>query len=174
MISRRRYDVVLSIYPQTRGFAFAAFEGCLAPVDWGVHYARGEDKNSRCLKRIAAIFTLHTPEVLVLQDMSERGTRRAPRIRKLNYCIVKLAETHGLLVHFYSRVQVIECFAERGVRTKQGIAATIAKHVPALNLYVPPARKPWMNEHAHMGIFDAAALAWTFFHTSGTSEQQAV
>jgi hypothetical protein len=37
MISRRRYDLVLAIYPQTRGFAFVLFEGWLSPVDWGIH-----------------------------------------------------------------------------------------------------------------------------------------
>jgi hypothetical protein len=47
--------------------------------------------------------------------------------------------------------------------TKHKIAEAIAKHIPALDLYVPPARKPWMSENARMGIFDAAALAWLFF-----------
>jgi len=50
--------------------------------------------------------------------------------------------------------------------TKQRIAETIANHIPALNLYVPPARKPWMSEHERMGLFEAAALAWMHFHNS--------
>ena len=33
-----------------------------------------------------------------------------------------------------------------------------------LLLYVPPERKPWMSEDPRMGIFDAAALAWMYFH----------
>jgi hypothetical protein len=173
MNSGRRHDLVLSIYPQTRGFAFTAFEGILAPVDWGVHDPRGPDKNTRCLKQIGALFTSHAPEILVLQDMSVSGTRRAPRIRELNHHIVELAEAHGLPVRSYSRVQVLEFFSQRGATTKQTIAEMIAKHVPALGLYVPPARKRWMNEHVHMGIFDAAALAWVFFHASGDSNPSA-
>jgi hypothetical protein len=73
----------------------------------------------------------------------------------------------------YSRAQVIEQFEERGATTKQRIAETITKHIPALGLYVPKARKPWMSEDARMGIFDAAALAWVFFHSINGDEQDA-
>jgi hypothetical protein len=173
MIPRRRYDLVLAIYPQSRGFAFALFEGWLAPVDWGVQEVRGADKNARCLKRIDSLFALHVPDVLVLQDMSEQSTRRAPRIQELNRRIAELAERRGMLVHMYSRAQVIEYFARRSATTKQKIAETIAKHIPALNLYVPPARKPWMSEDARMGLFEAAALAWMYFHNSDGQRQAA-
>ena len=70
MIFQRRYDLVLAIHLQSRGFAFVLFEGWLAPVDWGVQETRGADKNARCLTRIASLLALHTPDVLVLQDMS--------------------------------------------------------------------------------------------------------
>ena len=161
------------MYPHKCGFAFTVFEGWLAPVDWGVRHARGVDKNERCLRRIKSLFVLHTPDILLLQDTSDGGTRRAPRIRQLNSRIVELSETFGVVVRAYSRRQVLECFAHRGATTKQMIAETIAKHVPALKLYVPPARKRWTTEDVHMGIFDAAALAWTHFHANGLPESVA-
>jgi hypothetical protein len=70
-----------------------------------------------------------------------------------------------VLIRTYSRAKVVEHFEEFGATTKQEIAQTIAKHIPALNLYVPPARKPWMSQDARMGLFDAAALAWMFFQS---------
>jgi len=173
MIFPRRYDLVLALHLQSRGFAFVLFEGWLAPIDWGVQEIRGADKNARCLTRIASLLALHTPDVLVLQDMSERGTLRAPRIQELNRRIAELADQRGILVRTYSRAQVIEHFEEQGARTKQRIAETITKHIPALGLYVPKARKPWMSEDARMGIFDAAALAWMFFHSISGDEQDA-
>jgi len=166
MISRKRYDLVLAIYLQSRGFAYVVFEGWLAPVDWGVYDARGAEKNARCLDRIDSTLALHTPDVLVLQDMSETGTRRARRIRELNRNAAELADQRGMLVRTYSRAQIIGYFEELGTVTKHGIAAAIAKHIPALTLYLPPARKPWMSEDARMGIFDAAALAWMFFQST--------
>jgi hypothetical protein len=173
MIFQRRYDLVLAIHLQSRGFAFVLFEGWLAPVDWGVQDTRGKDKNTQCLTRIASLLALHTPDVLVLQDMSERGTLRAARIQELNRRIAELADQRGILVRMYSRAQVIEQFEEQGATTKQRIAETITKHIPALGLYVPKARKPWMSEDARMGIFDAAALAWVFFHSINGDEQDA-
>ena len=173
MISRKRYDLVLAIHLQSRGFAFVLFEGWLSPVDWGVFEARGAGKNARCLTRIASLLELHTPYVLVLQDTSERGTRRANRIRELNRRVAELAGQHDMLVRTYSRAQVAEYFEDLGAITKHRIAETIAKHIPALKSFVPPARKPWMSENARMGIFDAAALAWVFFHSISGDEQDA-
>jgi hypothetical protein len=174
MIFRRRHNLVFAIYLQSRGFAFGLFEGWLAPVDWGVHEVRGADKNARCLARIDSLFALHTPDVAVLEDMSERNTRRALRIRKLNRDIAKLAERRGISVRTYSRAELRRSFARHyDATTKQQIAETIANHIPALNLYVPPARRPWMSEHARMGIFEAAALAWMLFHPVGSDQQDA-
>jgi hypothetical protein len=125
------------------------------------------------LIRINSLLELHTPDVLVLQDMSEHGTRRARRIRELNRRAAELADQRGVRVKTYSRAQVIEYFAELGAVTKHTIAEAIAKQIPALGLYVPPARKRWMSEHVRMGIFDAAALAWMFFHSISGDEQDA-
>jgi hypothetical protein len=161
----RRQKFIFAIHLQTRGFAYVLFDESRTPIDWGVYDARGADKNARALIRINSLLELHTPDVLVLQDMSEHGTLRARRIRELNRRAAELADHRGVRVTTYSRAQVIECFAERGAVTKQGIAEAIAKHIPALALYLPPARKPWMSEDSRMGIFDAAALAWMFFQS---------
>jgi hypothetical protein len=171
-MSRRR-NLIFAIHLQTRGFAYVLFDESRIPIDWGVYDARGADKNARCLIRINSLLELHTPDVLVLQDMSEHGTRRARRIRELNRRAAELADQRGVRVKMYSRAQVIEYFAELGAVTKHKIAEAIAKHIPALSLYVPPARKPWMSENARMGIFDAAALAWMFFHSISGDEQDA-
>src|ERR1700730_9487939 len=156
-------NLIFAIHLQTRGFAYVLFDEARIPIDWGVYDARGADKNARSLIRINALLELHTPDVMVLQDMSERGTPRARRIRELNRRAAELADQRGVRVKTYSRAQVIEYFAEFGAGTKHTIAEAIAKQIPALGLYVPPARKRWMTEHVRMGIFDAAALAWMFF-----------
>jgi hypothetical protein len=160
----RREKLVLAIYIQTRGFAFVLFEGWRTPIDWAVQDIRGLDKNARCLKRIEALFELHNPDVVILQETSEDGTRRASRIRSLNRNIGYLAERHGIAVRTYRRSELRHCFAEfYGATNKTMIAETIAKEIPDLTLYVPPARKPWMSEHTRMGLFEAAALAWMYF-----------
>jgi hypothetical protein len=167
MIPRRRRDLVLAIYLQTRGFAFVLFEAWLAPIDWAVQEIRGADKNKRCLKRIDSLLNLHTPDVVVLQQISEDDTQRVRRIQKLNHDIARLAERRGIEVRTYPRSSVLESFAFNfAATTKQRIAETIAKQISALSLYLPPVRKQWMSEHERMGIFEAAALAWMYFHST--------
>jgi hypothetical protein len=78
-----------------------------------------------------------------------------------------------LSVRAYPRAQVRACFAEFGLATKQSIAEIIGKRIPAFERLVPPPRKIWMSEHARMGLFDAAALALTFFQLEGRARQQA-
>jgi hypothetical protein len=165
MNSRRRYNLVLAVYPNARGFAFALFEAPLAPVDWGVVEVRGENKNRECIQRISSMFGEYQPEALVLQDMSGREARRARRIRDLNEAIATLAETQGISIFAYSRAQVLKCFEDLGSPTRHRIAEVIAKHVPAFERYLPPVRKIWKSEDSRMGLFDAAALILTFFHT---------
>jgi len=47
--------------------------------------------------------------------------------------------------------------------TKQEIAIAIAERFPELAPRLPRFRKPWMSEDYRMSIFDAVALALTFF-----------
>jgi hypothetical protein len=167
MTSRRRAKLVLAIYFQTKGFGYVLLQHWLSPVDWGSPEVQGRDRETRCLKRIDALLSLHAPDVVVLQDTSKTGTRRAPHIRALNRRTLELAKRRDIPVRTYSRKQVLDYFEELGATTKQSIAETIAKHIPALILYVPPPRKPWKSEDPRMGIFEAAALVWTYLQSTG-------
>jgi hypothetical protein len=173
MSTTRRHDLVLAVYPNTRGFAFVLFEGSLAPVDWGIVKVSSEEKNRDSIRRIAQLLGRFTPEALVLQDMSENGARRARRIRDLNEAIGLLAETQGVPVFRYSRGKEREHFASFGMSGKRGIAEAIAKQIPMLARFLPPVRKIWMSEDARMGLFDATALALTFFYRDTLGETQA-
>jgi len=155
-----RHTCILSVYANARGFGFALFEGHLAPIDWGIVEVRGENRNRECVSRVSALFGRYAPAALVIRDVSGRVPRR---IRNLNEAIITLAETQGISICAYSRAQVRHCFEHLGAPTKQYIAEVIAKHIPAFERYVPPVRKLWDSEHPRMGLFDAAALALTFF-----------
>jgi hypothetical protein len=173
MNAPRRHRLVLAVYLSTQGFAFVLFEGPLAPFDWGVHGPppRGVNKNLWCLRRIAEILRRSTPDVLVLQDMARSAIRRTPRIRRLNETIGEMGERIGIPVCAHSREDVRELFRQNGIPTKHAVAEAIARQIPALARYQPRRRKPWLTEDRRMALFDAAALALTFFHAhvNGTS-----
>ena len=94
----RRNALVLALYCNTRGFAFVLIEGSLSPFDWGIGEARGKRKLRRSLERISTILDRYFPDVIVIQDTSPSGTRRALRIVRLNGEVAKLAEDRGIPV----------------------------------------------------------------------------
>ena len=174
MMPRGAHQLVLAIYPQSSGFAFILFKGWGAPIDFGAYEVRGGEKNVRCLKRVESLLALHAPGVLVLQQMPKSDTHRAPRIQQLNRNIAELAKSYEITVRVYRRSELLESFAHHfDATTKQAIAETIVRQIPALSLYLPPARKPWKSQHLRMGIFEAAALAWMYFYVERRGQQDA-
>lgn len=170
-MKRQRYNSVLAIYPSVRGFGYVLFEAPMSAVDWGIREVRGRQKNQRCLVAVAALLDRYRPDAVVLQDMSSAGTRRSIRLRELNAGIEEMAAEHGFAVYAYSRADVRDAFAAHGITNKHSMAEAIAKHLPVFERYVPPPRKLWMSEDARMSLFDAAALALTFFQSIEGGEQ---
>lgn len=159
----KTHDLVLAIYATRRGIAYALFEGPFVLVDWGLNDARRLNKNARCLKSIAKLIEMFHPDAVVVEDCDEPNSRRSNRIRRLNRGIETWTAKWDLATYRYSRGQIRQTFASRGATTKDGIAAAIAADFPELELRRPPERKPWMSEDHRMGLFDAVALALTFF-----------
>jgi hypothetical protein len=163
MAQPRKYPLIAAIYPNTRGFAFVVFEGPFAPVEWGTTAARGSNKNQHCLKMAARLFARYQPGLLLLQDTSAEGTRRAARIRSLNETIAAHAEAEGMRVVRVTRHEVRSTFSYLDAPTKHQIAIAIVRHIPEFERLLPRVRKPWMSEDARMGIFDATSLVLTYF-----------
>lgn len=168
----RRYQLILSVYPMARGYAFVLFEGPFSPVDWGVSRTYGPLKNERCLRATKKLLRRYEPDWLVLADPTSPGSRRARRIRDLIGRLRGLAESRSVQVASYPREAVRAHFSRYGFATKHAIAQEIAKHIPALGRFVPPVRKPWMSEDMRMGLFDAAALALVFLHSAASTSSR--
>jgi len=163
MITRRNRDLVLGIYPTTRGFGFVLMSSPLSPIDWGTRGARGANKNAQCLTKVARLIEIHQPDVIVLQDTTAPDSRRSSRIRRLCRSIAALAAGQAIDVQVYSRAKVRAYFEGFGARTRYEIATAIAKHVTAFEHFLPPPRKLWMNEDTRMSLFDAASHVMTYY-----------
>ena len=164
----RKYALTMSLYANSRGFAFVVFEGTLSLYDWRIVEVRGPKKDEECLHKITAILDRSEPDVLILQDTGPSGTPRASRLVALNNAVEAAAHQRSIPVFKYSRAEVYSCFASAGFANKESLAEFIAEHIPAFEQYVPPPRKPWKSEDGRMGIFDAAALALVFFQKVGS------
>lgn len=166
-----RYEVVLAIYPTRRGIGFVLFEGPHTPIDWGHARCREANDTRRCLNKVRSLFARH-PDVLVLQDTSWTGTRRSRFATEINNLIFDLAEGQQFPVCAFSRQQVRAAFSHLTAPCRYAIAENIAKNIPTFEHQLPPPRKRWLPEDERMGIFDAAALALTYFKSIADDEQQ--
>ena len=156
------YDLILAFYPHARGFAYAVFEGPRSPVDWGMSDVSAKQKAQRCLRRLSLLLDQYRPDALLVREVS--GGRTMKRIVHLLAAIDELAESRGVLTVALSRKQVQAAFAYLGSPTRNAIVEAIAKHIPILAPYVPPIRKIWNGEDRRMALFDAAALALSYFN----------
>src|SRR5271170_452619 len=96
MISLRKYALTMSLYLNSRGFAFVLFEGILSPYDWGVFDVRGPQKDRHVVDKVRRLLRQYVPDVLVMQDTSPEGTPRASRLTLLNSELVALAKELGM------------------------------------------------------------------------------
>lgn len=154
---------ILAIDPTPRGFGYAVLEGPMSLVDWGVKEAK-INKNDQCLNLITVLIKQYQPDVMVVEDCTGQGSRRSIRIVALIDRIIKLADKKGLKIRSFSRSMVRDAFSEVQAHTKHQIAEAIALRFPELAPRLPQFRKSWMSEDYRMSIFDAMAIALTYYY----------
>lgn len=168
--------LVLAIYPHSKGFGYALFEGPDRPVDWGLKEAHG-DKNERCLSKAAELIGWFKPELLVLENAGARGSRRSPRIRELIEALRDYAHGIKLKVRLYGRHEIRTAFLSEDAETRYQIATAISTRFPEFAAILPPPRKIWKSEDSKLTIFDAVSLVVTFFRARrahGTDQRREI
>lgn len=153
---------ILSIDPVNRGFGFCVMEGIGNLIDWGVKQVK-HNEVGRYLDKIAKLIDAYQPDVITLEAVSRKGSRRGQRVKDLLAQIMKLALKRKIQIKCYSREDIRKTFASYRAKTKDQIAAVIADQLPELFPQLPPVRKAWMSEDNRMSIFDAVSLAITFY-----------
>lgn len=155
----RIHKIVVAFYPNARGFAYAVFEGQRSLIDWGVADVRRERRARYALRRLAFLADRYRPDAVVIRRMPEGSPQKYVGFD----AVAGLARRRGADAVPISRAQITQAFAVVRAPTRYAIAQTIAQHIPILASLLPPARKIWNGEDRRMGLFDAAALALTFF-----------
>jgi hypothetical protein len=165
------YPRILSLAPCTYGLGYARVEGLNSLADWGTKCARG-NKNAACRLYGKKLIELHQPEVIVLEDTSDRNIRRHLRVQQLTLQLVSIGKKHKVPVVVLRRKDVYETFFGEAEGTKYALAKMIAQRFPdELGSALPPKRRLWMSEDYRMGIFAAVALALAFRRTLKIHQQ---
>jgi hypothetical protein len=162
MKKRNSSDIrILSIAPSTRGFGFALVKDSNVLAEWGTKtFGDKDEKIGRLLPKIEKLMVRFQPSLLVMPDTSEKGSRRAPWIRKLVKQAIALAQRHGVEARLIPKEQLRQFFFAGQKGTKHARARILAERFPEeLGDLLPPERQAWMNEPRQMQMFDAVALA---------------
>lgn len=153
---------VLAVDPGSRSLGYAVFEGPDLLVDWGIKNAR-RDKKRLNLAIVMALVSRFKPDVLVAEDCGHRSSRRSRRIRQLMKDMFLMVRKAGVKRCAVSLAAVRRHFATHDAKGKHAIAQAIAERFPGLASYLPRRRKAWQTQDPSMDIFDAVALALTFY-----------
>jgi hypothetical protein len=158
---------ILSVALSSRGLGYVVLEGQNVFIAHGNKVVEGGDKNVKSFAWVEKLIARYQPDVLVLQDVAAKGSRRASRIKSLHRQIVKLAGKHKIQVKTFSRTQLRTILLDNPKGTKQEMAELLAKKFPEeLASRLPPKRKAWKSEDSRMDIFDAVTLAVAFWMRS--------
>ncbi|HUA38812.1 MAG TPA: hypothetical protein VMA35_10515 [Candidatus Sulfopaludibacter sp.] len=125
-----------------RGLGYAVLEGEKSLVISGHSSVRNGDKNKQCLTKVEKLVAFYRPDVLVLQDVRAKGSRRALRIKRLQQKVIGLASKQKLKVELISEAQLRTLLLDDPRGTKHEMAEMIAKLFPdELALLLPPKRR---------------------------------
>lgn len=151
--------VVLSLYPNRRGFGYVCLEWPQKLIDSGIATVRPLC-NSGIFDRFEKFLDFYKPQLIVIRDCENLSSCKK-RTQKLIHSITIHAGKVKIPIHHYSREQIRDVFEQFGATTKYEIAQKIIEWFPELSWRAPKIRKPWKDEDYSMGIFDALALAIT-------------
>lgn len=154
---------VLAVRVTNKGFGFAVLEGPERLIDWGVKECRRGYHLVRLIAQFADLLLQNEPDVLLVNEGDELA-RRSPRKRAFVAAMARQADRHHLAQIALSQPQVRTMFARLGIQTIYGRALDIVRRFPELGCALPHQRAAWEGGDTRMSIFEAAALALTYYY----------
>jgi Holliday junction resolvasome RuvABC endonuclease subunit len=158
--------LVLAVHPTTRGFGWVLFENPQTPVAWSIVHARA-GRDQHLIARFERLLDRYEPAVLVMEAFENGTSRRNARIQQLYRALVHEASVRAIEVPIFDRETIQAAFEKSGAKTRNEIARVIAERVEAFSHRLPPKRKLGNSDDTRQSLFDAAALALTYFAYRG-------
>jgi hypothetical protein len=154
---------LLAVALTSRGLGYAVLEGEKLLVESSHVSVRKGDKNKQCLAKVKKLAAFYQPDVLVLQDVTAKGSRRALRIIRLHRAVVGLARKQKIKMELISEARLRTLLLGDPRGTKHEMAEMLAKGFPdELASRLPSKRREWESADSRMDIFDAVGLVVAF------------
>ncbi len=157
MSIQKSSGVVLALYPNRIGLAYALFNSEKQLLEYGMNYVQPVN-NKKLMQRVRKYLDYYKPDVVLLRDVQDIQ-QSSKRSKKLLQKIKSEADQQGLKLHQYTRSQIQQVFEVFEITTKYEISKKLMEWYPELRQYAYHKRKQWMSEHHNTAIFDAASLA---------------
>lgn len=154
--------LVLAVHPTLHGFGWVLFENTANPVAWAI-VRNKHTHHERLLASFRRLLAHYEPAVLVLEVFDSGESRRSARIQSLCRAMLREAEVRKIERRVFERETIRAAFARFGAMTRSEIASVIAQRVDSFAHRLPPRRRIWNSQDARQSLFDAAALAVTYY-----------
>jgi len=155
--------VVLALYPNRYGVAYALFRSSSELIEYGTGSVHPVS-NKLSIKKVRKYIDYYRPDVIITRNINDLKRRKSQRIDKLINLICTEARKQQLDIYSYTRTQIKETFKQFKATSKYLISQKLISWFRELKDYEFPMRKRWMNENYNAGIFDAISLAITHWY----------
>lgn len=176
MQSTRDNSRILALAIRSQRLGYAVLEDSVHLLDWGMMFYRKNDSPqiTAMAKRVALRLRLFAPSVVVM----ERGKSSKARDGSMNWMIHKSIRREvarrSIPLRFLRRADIRRTFHDFQAKSKDEIAAVLARMFPEVAYKLPRKRKIWEGEHPIMPLFDAIALGvgyWDHHRAPRTSPE---
>lgn len=152
---------ILAVALRSQRLGFVVVEGSIELIHWGMIYYEGNQdaRIATARKRIQALFVRFVPSCVAIERSKADKAPSPGNLQSLYLTIRREASRRSIPVSMFTRIKVRSAFRDFSVKSKDDIAALLARMFPELQPKLPPKRKLWKREHFSMPMFDAVALA---------------
>ncbi len=158
--------LVLAVHVSTFGFGWVLFETPRRVVSWALVRERaGHD--AKLLQSFKRLIERYEPAVLAVEAFEDGESRRRPRIQKLYRAMIGEANAAQIGTRVFDRDVIRAAFVHFGAQTRGEIARVIADRIDSFGHRLPGNREVWNTLDPRQSLFDAAAIAVTYFVAMG-------
>lgn len=153
---------IISIYPNTRGFAYAVMDSALDLVEMQLISPKKFD-NLKILNLIKKVVSVYGPATILLEDCRSKHCRKGAKTKQLIRSVAAWTKKNSLNTQYYSREQIREVFSRWNAQSKYEIAEVLSRNIEKLKPLMfdkpkYPAREP--NVEAVFSAVSMGVVSW--------------
>ena len=122
---------IVSIYPYTRGFAYAVMDNPINVIEMRLFDLKEYDI-SKMSRIVRGILRIHQPGIVVLENTNSKYCRKGVRSKQFIRKIAALAKKRSIKVMLYSREDVRKVFRRWKAKNKYEIAEVLSRNIDSL------------------------------------------